>query len=190
MLEHGVRLAAHGGLPAASIGALAATLGMSKSAVFAHFGSKTGLDQALVAAAVARFERHVVAPAAAAPPGVARLAALSEAWLTRAGAHDQALHLLTGACPLAFPAPRDAILAWRRAWRAALAAQAQHAVTAGELAASTSPDVVAFELDALLLAALRDAECGETTAAGRARYAIEHLLRRRAVADAPAGART
>jgi AcrR family transcriptional regulator len=158
---------------------------MSKSAVFAHFKSKPGLDEAIVAAAAGRFERQVAGVAAAAPPGVARLVALSESWLARAEVGDEALHLLAAACPAALAAPRDRVLAWHRAWRDLLAEQARHAVAAGELAAGTAADVVAFELDALLQAALRDAEGGDRTAADRARYAIEHLLRRRSVGDTP-----
>ena len=124
MLEHGVRLAAHGGLPAASIGALAATLGMSKSAVFAHFGSKTGLDQALVAAAVARFERQVVPRRPRrrrAWPGWRRSA--KRGW-RGPGPTTRPCTCSPGPARWPSPPPRDAILAWRRAWRAALAAQA------------------------------------------------------------------
>ena len=108
ILSRGLRLAAHGGLARASIGALASGLGMSKSAVFAHFGSKPRLDVAIVEAAVARFERQVVGAAAAAPPGVARIVALSEAWLAQAAVHDEALDVLAASCPQALAAQRDA----------------------------------------------------------------------------------
>jgi AcrR family transcriptional regulator len=77
ILDHALRLAAEGGLRAASIGALAAATGMTKSGVFLHFGSKPALDEAVIHTAVARFDRAVSRRAAAAPPGVARLAALS-----------------------------------------------------------------------------------------------------------------
>jgi AcrR family transcriptional regulator len=184
VLDRGLRLAAHGGLPSASIGALASTLGMSKSAVFAHFRSKPTLDREIVEAAVTRFERQVAWAAAAAPPGVARLVALSEAWLARAEAHDDALRVLTAACPAALAAPREALLVWRRGWRAELAHQASQAIAGAELAAGTAAEIVAFELDALLQAALRDVDAGDATAPDRARYAIEHLLRRRSLDDA------
>ena len=107
ILDRGLRLAAQGGLPHASIGALASALGMSKSAVFAHFGSKPRLDVAIVDAAVARFDRQVLAPAAAAPVGVARLIALAEAWLARIAARDEALDVLGASCPHARPAQRE-----------------------------------------------------------------------------------
>ena len=178
ILERGLRLTADGGLPAASIGALAAALGMSKSAVFAHFGSKPALDLALVAAAVARFERQVVAPAGAAPEGVARLVALSEAWLARVAARDEALEILTASCPHTLPAPRAAVVNWRRGWRSLLDTQAAAAVTGGELSSNAPAALIAFECDAVLHAAARDDDAGDAAAAGRARYAIEHLLRR------------
>lgn len=188
ILDHALRLAAEGGLPAASIGALAAATGMTKSGVFAHFGSKPALDQAVVTMAAARFERAVLGRAAAAPPGVARLAALSEAWLELATARDHGLDVLAAACPPLLTAPRDAVAAWQRAWRATLAEHAAFAVAAGELPATVRPDVVAFELDALLRTAWRDLEGGDSAAGDRARYAIEHALRRWSAADAPSPA--
>jgi AcrR family transcriptional regulator len=178
ILDHGLKLSAHGGLAAASIGALATALGMSKSAVFAHFGSKPSLDLALVAAAVRRFEQRVMTPAAAAPEGVARLVALSEGWLAQAAAQDAALAVLTASCPHAFGAPRDAVTAWRRSWRATLQAQVAAAVAAGELDTGAPVPLLAFECDAVLSAAARDGEAGDDAAGGHARYAIEQLLRR------------
>jgi len=178
ILDRGLQLTAQGGLPAASIGALAAALGMSKSAVFAHFGSKPALDLALLDAAVTRFERQVIAPAAAAPAGVARLVALSEGWLAQVSARDQALGLLTAWCAHNLTTPRQALGAWRRTWRAALDAQAAAAVSAGELAGNAPVALIAFECDAVLTAAARDADEGDSAAGDRARYAIEHVLRR------------
>jgi AcrR family transcriptional regulator len=178
ILDHGLALTAHGGLPAASIGALAAALGMSKSAVFAHFGSKPSLDVALVEAAVRRFEHRVMTPASAAPEGVARLVALSEGWLAQVAAGDAALEVLTASCPHALGAPREAVDAWRRAWRATLHAQAAAAVAAGELDGGTPLALIAFECDAVLTAAARDGSAERDAAGGHARYAIEHLLRR------------
>ena len=185
ILDRGLRLAAEGGLPHASIGALASALGMSKSAVFAHFGSKPRLDVAIIDAAVTRFERQVIAAAATAPAGVARLVALAEAWLARVAASDEALDVLAASCPLARPAQRVALVTWQQAWRAVLAAQASAAVAAGELARDVPTEVIAFELDALLQAARRDADAGDDAAADRTRYAIEHALRRWSITDAP-----
>jgi len=188
ILDHALRLAAEGGLPAASIGALAAATGMTKSGVFLHFGSKPALDEAVIHAAVARFDRAVHGRAVTAPDGVSRLAALSEAWLALAVARDHSLDVLAASCPPLLTVPREAATAWHRGWRAALAEHAAFAVASGELPAAARPDVVAFELDALLQAAWRDIAAGDADAAGRARYAIEHALRRWSAADTPPAA--
>ena len=146
--------------------------------MFAHFGSKTGLDLALVDAAADRFDRQVVAPAAAAPSGVARLVGARRSLAgTGRGATTRRWHLLTAACPPALPAPRRRHPGWRRPGDRARAAGAA-AVAGGELASTRRPTLVAFELDALLHRRLRDADAATPPAAGRARYAIEHLLRR------------
>src|SRR5690606_25250611 len=69
------------GLGVLSIGRRAAGLSVSKAGVFAHFGSKEELQVATVRAAARRFAEEVVAPAAAAPEGLARVVALGERWL-------------------------------------------------------------------------------------------------------------
>jgi len=185
ILNHALRLAAAGGLPAASIGALASATGMAKSGVFLHFGSKPALDEALVQTASARFERAVVTATAAAPGGVARLVALSEAWLELTAARDAALDVLAAGCPPLRVAPRDALGTWHRGWRALLLEHAAGAAAAGELPAATRADVIAFEIDALLRGAWHDTADGDASAVARARYAIEHALRRWAAAEAP-----
>src|SRR4051794_32751521 len=76
ILERGVDLASAEGLEALSIGRLAAELRMSKSGVFAHFGSKQELQLAIVAAAAERFVAAVLAPAAESGEGAPRLRAI------------------------------------------------------------------------------------------------------------------
>ena len=176
VLTRALDLAAAGGLPAASIGALAAGLGMSKSGVFALFGSKDALDAAVVDAAAAHFARAVVAPADAAPPGVARLAARVEGWLAAAAAGSTALAVL-GPDPRGVNGPaRDRMRAWRAGWRTTLSGDVAAAIRSGELAPATDAAQVAFEVEALLDAAARDA-AGEGEAAARAaRLAIEIRL--------------
>lgn len=175
ILARGVSIAAAEGLSGVSIGALSEALGMSKSGVFAHFGSKPGLDAALVDAAAALFEQDVTRPADAAPPGVARLIALSEAWLTQGAASP--LTLLTAFVPRADGAVRERLQLWRRLWHGRLASELQAAVLSGELSRGLDPARAAFEIDALLSAAHQDAEAGNGRAAGYARLAIEGRLR-------------
>lgn len=182
ILERGLRLAERGGLPAATIGALADALGMSKSGVFAHFGSKDALDEAIVEAAASHFTRAVLGPAAAAPAGVARAAALCEGYLDfLAQADTEVGPRLTPSHPaLALTAGTAAgtrLRAWREAWQAALTTAVADAVAQGEMAPTHDAAQVAFELDAVLEAAgraWRDGPSGVVTA--RARRAVDRVL--------------
>lgn len=176
VLTRALDLAATGGLAAASIGALADTLGMSKSGVFALFGSKDALDAAVVEAAVAQFTRTVVAPADAAPPGVARLAARVEGWLAAVAAGSPALAVLGLDVRGASGPARDRLRAWRAGWRDTLAEDVTMARRGGELAAATDAAQAAFEIEALLDAAARGAAGDGDAAAGAARRAIEIRL--------------
>lgn len=181
VLTRALDLAATGGLAAASIGALADTLGMSKSGVFALFGSKDALDAAVVEAAVAQFTRTVVAPADAAPPGVARLAARVEGWLAAVAAGSPALAVLGLDVRGASGPARDRLRAWRAGWRDTLAEDVTMARRGGELAAATDAAQAAFEIEALLDAAARGAAGDGDAAAGAARRAIEIRLQQLAV---------
>ncbi len=78
ILERAVELASQEGLEGLTIGRLASELGLSKSGLFGHFGSKEELQLATVDAAAEIFVRAVVEPALAAPEGAARLRALCE----------------------------------------------------------------------------------------------------------------
>src|SRR3569623_2632764 len=78
ILEHAYELARVGGLEGLSIGTLAADVGMSKSGVFAHFGSREDLQLAVLDAAARRFMSHVLVPALSAPRGLPRQRAIVE----------------------------------------------------------------------------------------------------------------
>ena len=81
ILERGVALASVVGLEGLSIGELAAATGLSKSGLFAHFGSKEALQIQVLESAAARFVDMVFAPALKEPRGEPRLRALFENWL-------------------------------------------------------------------------------------------------------------
>src|SRR4051812_20080488 len=81
ILERAVDLASVEGLEGLTIGRLAAELRLSKSGLFAHFGSKRELQLATVAPAAERFRAQVIEPALAVPDGAARLRAMSERYL-------------------------------------------------------------------------------------------------------------
>lgn len=81
ILERAVDIASAEGLEGLTIGRLAAELRMSKSGLFAHFGSKQDLQLATVAAAASRFSDDVIEPAQALPAGAERLRAIGTGYL-------------------------------------------------------------------------------------------------------------
>src|SRR5947207_9101793 len=81
ILDAAAKLATVEGLGGLSMSRLADEVGMSKSGLFAHFGSKEELQLATVEAAVGVFDRNVIEVAASAPPGLARLRATVDAYL-------------------------------------------------------------------------------------------------------------
>src|SRR3954465_7217181 len=93
ILEEATRLATIEGIEGLSIGRLADEVGMSKSGLFAHFGSKEELQLATVEAASAVFAQQVTAAAADAPAGIARLRKLVTRYL-----HYLAVDTFPGGC--------------------------------------------------------------------------------------------
>lgn len=157
ILEEAAQLATVEGLEGLSIGGLAAATGMSKSGLYAHFGSKLDLQLATIEAACGTFIEEVLRPAFAAPRGRERLLAACEAFLSHverrvfpggcffvAAASDVGTH----------PGPvRDAITAQQRSWDEVLERLATEAIELNELPPSTNPTQLAFELHALMAAA-------------------------------------
>ena len=81
ILDQAVRLASRDGLEGLTIGTLSTELGLSKSGLFAHFGSKDELQLQVLQATVERFEETVIRPALSAPRGEPRIRAVFERWL-------------------------------------------------------------------------------------------------------------
>src|ERR671923_198788 len=81
ILDAAARLATLEGLEGLSIGRLAEHIGMSKSGLYAHFGSKEELQLATVATAAEIFRDDVIRPTEAVPAPLARLEALSDSFL-------------------------------------------------------------------------------------------------------------
>ncbi len=157
ILEKATRLATIVGLEGLSIGGLADATGMSKSGLYAHFGSKRDLQLQTIEAARATFVAEVLRPALAAPEGMARLLAACEAFLSHVERR-----VFPGGCFFAAaaaevgtrPGPvRDQIAAQQRDWLALLERLAVEARDAGELDPDANPAQLAFELNAILVAA-------------------------------------
>jgi AcrR family transcriptional regulator len=90
ILGEAARLATVEGIGGLSIGRLADAVGMSKSGLFAHFGSKEELQLATIETASALFAEQVMEPAAAAPNGLERLRELAELFLRQQQEQPQA----------------------------------------------------------------------------------------------------
>jgi AcrR family transcriptional regulator len=150
ILDRAIDLASAEGLEGLTIGRLASEMAMSKSGLFAHFGSKEELQLATVGAAAERFRRAVIDPVAAMPDGAARLRAMTDAYLGHLEAGDYSGGCFWGSTTAEYddrPGPvRDAIAAALDAWLAELGRQAR-------AAGLEDPDQVAFELYSLVMGA-------------------------------------
>ena len=181
ILHEAVQLASVHGLEGLSIGQLAEATGMSKAGLFAHFGSKEELQLATVHAARGIFVEEVVVPSLDAPEGLPRLVRVIQEWF-RYGCCG----VFRGGCFFAAasaefdgrPGPvRDSVAAARRDWIQGLAQTIAQAQALGQLDPAAEPLQLAFEIDALFLAAnsLHQLD-GDPTAFERARTGIRTRL--------------
>lgn len=145
------------GLEGLTVGGLAGEANMQKSSVFGLFGSKQGMQLAALEAAIEKFREEVWAPVEHREPGVERLLALCDSWLSY---HDR--EVMPGGCFLttatiefdARPGPlRDAVAATMKLWHGVLRGEAVTALDAGDLPADVDPEDLAFQLNALAAAA-------------------------------------
>jgi AcrR family transcriptional regulator len=152
ILERAAALATEEGLEPLSIGRLAEATGMSKSGLFAHFGSKEELQLATVDHAASLFVAEVIDPARAAPKGVARVWALCDRMID----YDER-QVFPGGCFFAATssefnnrpgAVRDRIEEMMRSWLSYLEHAVEQAQEAGELDPDLSARQIAFQLDA------------------------------------------
>jgi AcrR family transcriptional regulator len=174
ILDRAVDLASAEGLEALSIGRLAAELEMSKSGLFAHFGSKQELQLAIVEAAAWRFREAVVDPVAEVPDGGERLRAMTSAYVSHLESNCYSGGCFWAATSTEFddrPGPvRDAIAGSLDAWLGELERQAR-------LAGSAEPERLAFELYALVMGAnSRFRLSGDRRVFAYARESAEALL--------------
>ena len=160
ILDSALSLASQMGLEGLSIGALAEVAGMSKSGVFAHFGSREELQIAVIREYHRRFEEEVFFPAMREPRGVPRLRALFERWLRRVSIEmDSGCIYISGAVEFDDrPGPvRDALVSMVRAWQDALERAIRIAVDEGQLKPDTDAHQMLFEMHGLILALHHDA---------------------------------
>jgi len=182
ILNEAVALAGRVGLEGLSIGSLAGLLEMSKSGLFAHFGSKQDLQLQTLKQAQQRFEEIVFRPALKTPRGLPRLRALVANWLAWVERNDE----LSGGCLMLAAsaeyddrpgAVRDLLVAGQRELRGAIAKAIRLAIDEGHLRPKTDPWQLTFELFGIVLAAHHDRRLlGDARAPERARSALDRLI--------------
>ena len=186
ILDAALALASQTGLEGLSIGALAEVTGMSKSGVFAHFGSREELQISVVREYHARFEEEVFVPALRSARGLPRLRALFDRWLKRVSVEiDSGCIYISGAVEFDDrPGPvRDALVTMVQTWQTALSRAIRAAVGEGHLRADTDAAQLLFEVHGLILALHHDARfLRHAGAEQRARAAFERVLGHWAVA--------
>ncbi|HEY0992857.1 MAG TPA: TetR/AcrR family transcriptional regulator [Kofleriaceae bacterium] len=178
ILARAFEIAKTSGLSGLSIGRLAEETGLSKSGLFAHFGSKEALCVAVVEEAAQQFVEFVMAPALQKPRGEPRIRALFERWVEW-GQQPGGCFFVSAVAELDDqPGPaRDALVQACRDWLDALATAARITVTEGQFRADVDPDQFAFEVYSAMLGFHTYQKFLRAPASlSRAREALERLL--------------
>lgn len=180
ILEAALTLASHSGLEGLSIGALAEITGMSKSGVFAHFGSREELQISVIRQYHERFAQEVFFPSVREARGLPRLRALFERWVHRVSLEiDSGCIYISGAVEFDDrPGPvRDALVSMVRDWHDALDRAIRLAVSEGHLRRDADAAQMLFEMHGLILALHHDARFMRSPGAvQRARAGFDRLV--------------
>ncbi len=180
ILDHAYALARRDGLEGLSIGGLAGDVGMSKSGVFAHFGSREDLQLAVLDTGRQRFVTQVLLPALRQPRGLPRLRAIVANWFEWAREHQSGCVLLSAASEYdgRDGALHDGVVRQQAGWRDELQKAIAQAIELGHLRTDTDVAQLAFEIYALMLGLHHDAGLfGFDEAGQRTRAAFERLWR-------------
>jgi AcrR family transcriptional regulator len=180
ILKAALRHASVAGYDALTIGVLAEQTGMSKSGLFAHFGSKEELQIATLDEAVRRFNEAAFMPALSAPRGLKRLIALFDNWLAWTARADLA------ACPMMVAstefddqegAMRDAVVEHMQRLHQAMVKSVEMAIDTGEFATDADAEQFAFELFGIISTCYRSRSLFRDKDANvRARRAFDRLV--------------
>jgi AcrR family transcriptional regulator len=180
IVEAAMGIAARDGLEGLTIGTLADQMQMSKSGVFAHFGSREDLQLAVLKEYVRRFVDDVLRPAVRKPRGLPRLEALLDRWVAFL-ARELSLGCIMIAGAVEYddrPGPqRDEMVAIITGWKAELLKAIRQSVHEGHLARGTDAQQMVFEIYGLMLAMHQDARLLRSAdSAKRARAGLRRLL--------------
>ena len=182
ILNEAARLATVEGIGGLSLSRLADAVGMSKSGLFAHFGSKEDLQLATIGTANSIFEEQVLEPASRASSGLERVRALTDAYLgyVESGTFPGGCFFASVLVEVSMqPGPvRDRLLAFLQDWLGRLEAAIRDAQREGEIDKAEDAGQLAFELESsLLLANTQFAASPGPEPIKRGRRAIERRLK-------------
>jgi AcrR family transcriptional regulator len=180
IVDAALSIARRNGLEGLTIGELAAQTRMSKSGVFAHFGSREELQRAVLAEYATRFVAAVLAPAVRRQRGLPRLRAILDNWLKLLTTEiEQGCLMIGGSIEYDDrPGPmRDAVVGIIRGWTAELLRAIEDARATGELRADVDAGQLAFEIYGLMLSFHQSARLLHAAdSLRRARAGIRRLL--------------
>ena len=180
ILDAALAMASRDGLEGLTIGTLADRMGMSKSGVFAHFGSREDLQIAVLKRYHQQFEQDVFVPSMSQPRGLPRLQSLFTRWVERVSREiASGCIYISGAVEYDDrPGPiREQLASMVRTWQQSLLRAARQAISEGHLPAATDPQQLVFEMYGLVLALHHDARfIKRPGSVGRAQVGFDRLL--------------
>ena len=178
ILARAFELATVVGVSGVTIGRLAEEMALSKSGLFAHFGSKEALDVAIVEEASRQFVQAVMVPALREPRGEPRVRALFERWIEWGKRPGGCFFVGASAELDDRPGPpRDALVRASRDWIDELAKAARIAIREGHFTSTLDAEQFAFELYGIMLSCHQFSRfLREPDALDRTRAAFERLV--------------
>ncbi len=180
IVEAALLAASRDGLEGLTIGTLADSMQMSKSGVFAHFGSREELQLAVLKAYVQRFVDEVLRPAVRKPRGLPRLEAILQRWVAfLAREMTRGCIMIAGAVEYDdVPGPqRDEMVAIITGWKRELIKAIRQAISEGHLRPRVDAQQLVFEIYGLMLAMHQDARLLRSAdSAKRARAGLRRLI--------------
>lgn len=190
ILDVALELSSRDGLEGLTIGVLADRMNMSKSGVFAHFGSREDLQLEVVKLYHHRFEQEVFFPSVREPRGLPRLQSMFNRWLARVSVEiASGCIYISGAVEYDDrPGPiREELVKMVQDWQDALRRAARQAIEVGHLRPDTDAEQLVYEMYGLILALHHDARfLRNAGAVERARRGFERLVENYRNPDSPA----
>ncbi|MES2296204.1 MAG: TetR/AcrR family transcriptional regulator [Pseudomonadota bacterium] len=160
ILDVALDLASRDGLEGLTIGLLADKMNMSKSGVFAHFGSREDLQMEVLKLYHHRFEQEVFFPSVKEARGIGRLKAMFARWIKRVSVEIASGCIYISGAVEYDDRPgliREELVSMVRAWQGALLRCVQQAIESGDLKADTDAQQMVYEMYGLILALHHDA---------------------------------